>query len=82
MIRAVTGLMGYLVQYCAMLSEGPGWLPGPQQEPASVGGCVGGMDVGEEGHSRNVPASSVIVQLDGQVTLTLPPCLPGLPEAF
>ena len=52
--------------------------PGPLQEPT----YVGGMDTGEEGPSRTVPASSVTVQLDGQVTVTLTPCLPGLPEAL
>lgn len=43
---------------------------------------MGGMDMGEEGPSRTVPASSVIVQLDEQVTVSLAPRLPGLPEAL
>lgn len=52
----------------------------PQQEPARAQRC--GWDDSEEDHSRDVPASSVIVRLDGQVTLTPTSPPSELPEAY
>lgn len=63
------------------LSERPQW---PLW--TAVGACLHaqrcGWDDSEEDHSRDVPASSIIVQLDGQVTLTPTSPPPELPEAY